>query len=78
MTMYKDKTELKGMINSVYGICVTDVCKDENIYDGEGIHNSRRNLFGGILEFQDNYVYTDTDSIKELNQDLRRSEIRDT
>lgn len=110
LELYRDKTELKGvkgkeveylvskgMINSVYGMCVTDICKDENIYDGEwsvekgdlvsliNKYNtnkrrflyyawgvwvtaySRRNLFNGILEFQDNYVYSDTDSIKVLD-----------
>lgn len=48
LELYKDKTELKGvkdkeieylvskgMINSVYGMCVTDPCKDDQIYDGE-------------------------------------------
>lgn len=110
LELYKDKTELKGvkgkeveylvakgMINSVYGMCVTDICKDENIYDGDwrvekgdlvaliNKYNkskqrflyyawgvwvtaySRRNLFNGILEFGDSYVYSDTDSIKVLN-----------
>lgn len=48
LELYKDKTELKGvkgkeveylvakgMINSIYGMSVTDPCKDESIYDGE-------------------------------------------
>lgn len=48
LDLYKDKTELKGvkgkeaeylvtkgMINSVYGMCVTDPCRDENLYDTE-------------------------------------------
>ena len=46
LELYKDKTELKGvegkeveylrskgMINSCYGMCVTDPCRDENIYE---------------------------------------------
>ena len=46
--LYKDKTELKGVegkeldylkgkenLNSAYGMCVTDVCRDEIIYDEE-------------------------------------------
>ena len=48
LELYKDKTELKdviekieeymvskGMINALYGMCVTDPCRDENIYDNE-------------------------------------------
>lgn len=109
LQLYKNKTELKGvegkeveylvskgMINSTYGMCVTDPCKDENIYDTEwktekadletliNKYNesrqrflyypwgvwitayARRNLFDGILEFKDDYIYSDTDSIKVL------------
>lgn len=88
----------KGMLNSVYGMCVTDMCKDESVYkDGEwhtepvdlikaiekenksvkrflfypwGIWvtaYARRNLFLGITECRDDYVYADTDSIKMLH-----------
>ncbi len=111
LQLYKDKTELKGvtgkeveylvskgMINSCYGMCVTDPCRDENIYDDSGwaikradvvelidkynknnnrvlfypwgvwvTAYARRNLFSGIFEFRDDYVYSDTDSIKCLN-----------
>lgn len=111
LELYKDKTELKGveekiveylvskgMINSVYGMCVTDPCRDENIYDNDiwstkkanieelieqynknpqrvlyyawGVWvtaYSRRNLFSGILEFRDDYIYSDTDSLKVIN-----------
>lgn len=48
LDLFRDKTELKGvkgkeveylvakgMINSVYGMCVTDPCKDEQLYDNE-------------------------------------------
>ncbi len=48
LKLYKDKTELKNvieredeymkskeMINSCFGMCVTDICKDEQIYNGE-------------------------------------------
>lgn len=114
LQLYRDKTMLKGvegkeseylvskgMINSVYGMCVTDPCKDENLYE-EGkdwfiekadlktllyVYNksntrclyypwgvwitayARRNLFDGILEFKDDYIYSDTDSIKVLNHE---------
>ena len=112
LELYKNKTELKGvtgkeveyliskgMINSVYGMCVTDICKNEATYDtqwGEikadvkalidkynndrqrflfyawGVWvtaYSRRNLFTGILEFKNDYIYSDTDSLKVFNAD---------
>lgn len=115
LTLYKNKTELKGvegkeveylvskgMINSTYGMCVTDICKDESLYDDEwhtekadlvtlinryNTNNqrflfypwgvwitayARRNLFDGILEFQDDYIYSDTDSIKVLNAEAHK------
>lgn len=118
LELYKDKTELKGvkgkeaeylvtkgMINSVYGMCVTDPCRDENIYDTEW-HNTkndieamidkynkshnrflfypwgvwvtayaRANLFTGILEFGNDYVYSDTDSVKVLNPENHKEYI---
>lgn len=91
----------KGMLNALYGMCVTDICRDEIDFDGkywETIHNTekdietkindynnsksrflnylwgvfvtayaRRNLYTGILEFGDDYIYSDTDSIKAKN-----------
>lgn len=110
LELYKDKTELKGveekiveylvskgMINAVYGMCVTDPCKDDIIYDTEWSEKkanieellerynknnqrflyyawgvwitayARRNLFSGICEFKDDYIYSDTDSLKVVN-----------
>ena len=119
LELYRDKTELKGvedkiveylvskgMINSVYGMCVTDPCKNDNVYDGNGWHTdladidkliskynssasrtlyypwgvwvtayARKNLFTGIIEFKDDYVYSDTDSIKVLNINKHREYI---
>ena len=119
LDLYKDKTELKGveekiveylvskgMINAVYGMCVTDPCRDEIIYEDDlwsskradtkslidrynrnqqrvlfypwGVWvtaYSRRNLFSGILEFKDDYVYSDTDSIKVVNFDSHKDYI---
>lgn len=112
LEVYKNKTELKGvkgaereylhnkeLLNSMYGMCVTDIIQDLNTYDDvEGwqletqnynellnkYNNSknrflfypwgvfvtayaRKNLFSGILECRNDYIYSDTDSIKILN-----------
>lgn len=119
LELYKDKTELKGvkgkeveylvskgMINSCYGMCVTDPCRDENIYEDDlwsvkkadietlidkynrnnnrvlyypwGVWvtaYARRNLFTGILEFKNDYIYSDTDSIKVLNVEAHKDYI---
>lgn len=114
LNLYQDKTELKGvqgkeveyllskgMLNSVYGMCVTDIVKDNAIYNDDenwgmdkvdideeiekynGSKNrflyyawgiwvtayARRNLWTGILAVGEDYVYSDTDSIKALNYD---------
>ena len=87
----------KGMLNSVYGMCVTDIVRDEIIYLDEwgkepadkekqiqkynesynrflyypwGVWitaYARRNLWLGIKAINDDYVYSDTDSVKFLN-----------
>lgn len=108
--LYEKKTKLKGvagaeteylnakeMLNSCYGMCVTNPLRDEYEYVGEWgekpltsaekddalfkYNNSknrflfypwgvfvtayaRRNLFSGIYEIKDDYLYSDTDSIK--------------
>ena len=110
--MYDKKTRLKGipekhgeymrskgMLNSCYGMCVTDIVRDEHVYSNDGgweLQNgdgekqvlqynksknrfllypwgvwvtayARRNLWSGILNAGDDYVYSDTDSIKIKN-----------
>ena len=114
--LYKMKTELKGvegmeneylsskeMLNSCYGMCVTNPMRDVIKYDSENdewnekelneseqateliMHNSsrnrflyyiwgvfvtayaRRNLFTAIYELKDDYIYSDTDSVKFIN-----------
>lgn len=112
--LYQDKTQLKGvegkeveymqskeMLNSCYGMCVTDIARDEFVYNNDiwetikptneklqeelekynkskkrflfyvwGIFvtaYARRNLFTGIFEFGNDYIYSDTDSIKVIN-----------
>lgn len=118
LKLYSDKTTLKdveameveyllskGMLNSVYGMSVTDIVRDEIIYtDDWGMENAnieeqiekynkswnrflyypwgvwvtayaRKNLWLGILAIGDDYVYSDTDSIKCLNYDIHKSYI---
>ena len=111
LKLYQDKTTLKGvegkeaeylsskeMVNSCYGMCVTDPVRDEIIYFCDWLEPvpadvceaiakynknpgrflfypwgvwvtayARRNLFTGILEFKEDYIYADTDSIKAIN-----------
>jgi len=110
LSLYQNKTTLKGvkgkeveyllskgMLNSTYGMTVTDIVKDEITYDDDwgtepvslddeiekyntkksrflfypwGVWvtaYARRNLWLGILAFKDDYIYSDTDSIKCLN-----------
>ena len=110
--LYQDKTTLKGvegkeqeyqhakgLLNSTFGMCCTDISKDLVTYIDDWdvekadisenlkkYNNSpkrflfypwgificalaRRNLWSGILEFGNDYVYADTDSIKCMNID---------
>ena len=110
LKLYNDKTILKDVegkeveylvskenLNSCYGMCVTDPCRDEILYNQEWSSESpnveeclktynksikrflyypwgiwvtaynRMNLWSGILEFGDDYLYSDTDSLKVLN-----------
>lgn len=128
LTLYAKKTELKGvkgkeneymklkeLINSCFGMIVTDIVRDEityidNLWPGEGTRKNeekpkpdyekkiaqynnnngrflfyawglyvtayaRRNLFTGILEFAEDYIYSDTDSIKVRNAEKHMSYI---
>lgn len=127
LKLYKDKTELKGvsgkeaeylnskeMLNSCYGMSVTDICREEFTYSDEkkrwldsderpkvdyenkitkynnsrsrflfyawGVFvtaYSRRNLFTGILEFGEDYLYSDTDSIKVINAEKHAAYINE-
>lgn len=111
--LYESKTKLKGvegkeveylnskeMLNSCYGMSVTNPLRDEFTYNGEWDVNAmtaeqraellykyntsknrflfypwgifvtayaRRNLFTGIYEAKEDYIYSDTDSIKIMN-----------
>ena len=89
----------KGMLNSLYGMTVTDIAKPEITYDddwGKELVNlpevideynnkknrflyypwgvvvtalARQNLWSGILELGNDYIYSDTDSVKFINRD---------
>lgn len=98
----------KGMLNSVYGMCVTDIVRDNITYEDdwqlekytiemmneqiEKYNNSsnrflyypwgvwvtayaRKNLWNGILEIGNDYVYSDTDSVKFLNYEKHKEYI---
>lgn len=110
LELYQGKTELKGvegkeveymlskgMLNSIYGMSVTDIVQDTHTYEktwdvepadlGAQIEKynesktrflyypwgvwitaySRRNLWTGIVSIGEDYIYSDTDSIKMLN-----------
>ncbi len=121
LEFYKSKTTLKGvsgketeylvgkgMLNSVYGMCVTDIIRDlieyaeewqitkvdaemmeEQIEKYNGGKNrflyypwgvwvtayARRNLWNGILEMKDDYIYSDTDSLKFLHYERHKEYI---
>lgn len=109
--LYKKKTVLKDVkgceveylhskenLNSLYGMCVTDIARDnieykndEWVNNGKNIDKSvneyntnklrflnyawgvwctsyaRKNLYSGIIEVGNDYIYSDTDSIKFFN-----------
>ena len=121
--LYEQKTKLKGvagkeveyllskgMLNSAYGMAVTDIVRDSLEYVQElsadgwvdtkadsfsqlnhyntnkarflyypwGVWvtaHARHNLFTGIQEFGEDYVYSDTDSIKAINMDAHQDYI---
>lgn len=123
LDLYEAKTTLKGvegreidymvsknMINSCYGMMVTNIVRNELDYDGEWIErkltdesaisqlktynndwtrflfyawgvyvtaHARHNLFSAILEFGEDFVYADTDSIKGLNFKKHEKWIKD-
>lgn len=120
LKLYEDKTQLKDVegseaeymfakanLNSLYGMTVTDIVRDEITYEDREWHknepdlskaikkynNSRArfmfypwgvwvtayarvNLWTGIIAVQNDYVYSDTDSIKILNGNKHRDYIR--
>lgn len=122
LKLYQGKTELKdvvgyeveyllskGMLNSIYGMSVTDVVKDNALYDDynenwlterpdthEEIEKynesrnrflyyawgiwvtayARRNLWTGIIDIGDDYIYSDTDSLKLINYEKHTDYIK--
>lgn len=123
LKLYEAKTQLKGvedreveymnskeMLNSTYGMCVTNPLREEFTYEGEWdtehltddmkrekiykYNNSknrflfypwgifitayaRRNLFTAIKQTKDDYIYSDTDSVKITNGDRHKKYFRD-
>lgn len=118
LSFYEDKNKLKGvkgreaeyvlkkaMLNSLYGMCVTDIIRDDITYTSDwcvcshteneyedlvnkynddnrilyypwGIFITayvRRIITNAILELGDDYVYSDTDSVKFLNLEKHKS-----
>lgn len=119
LDLYENKTKLKGvqgkeveylqskeMLNSCYGMCVTNPLREEYVYNGAWDTNelsneeksemlqkyndsknrflfypwgvfvtayARRNLFTAIYEAKQDYIYSDTDSIKLLNADKHKN-----
>ena len=111
LDLYEKKTVLKGveesvieynqskeMLNSCYGMCVTDIIREEIDYTNDmwgkipaspeedlrkyndrknrflcyqwGVWvtaYARRNLFSAIYELKDDYIYSDTDSVKFIH-----------
>lgn len=119
LTLYEDKTQLKDVegkeveymqakanLNSLYGMTVTDIVRDEIYYDNhewiseqpdledaiKRYNNSRArfmfypwgvwvtayarvNLWTGIISAKNDYVYSDTDSLKMLHGDKHKDYI---
>lgn len=122
LNLYQKKTTLKGLeddnskinymnskeqLNSCYGMCVTDICRDEIVFNSnddncdwsresvdigkalEKYNNSKQrflsytwgvwvtayarfNLFTGIHELGEDYIYSDTDSVKFKNYEKHK------
>lgn len=101
-------SKFKEFVNAIYGMCVTDIIRDDYIYTAAGWDKteadaagqidkynssknrflyypwgvwvtaySRRNLFTAIKELGDDYVYSDTDSVKYLNHDKHKKYFED-
>lgn len=98
----QEYSESKSMLNSTYGMIVTDICRPEIEYDGtwslthpdyykaiEDYNNARgrflyypwgvwvtaharRNILEAIHAIGDDYVYSDTDSVKYLHPERHR------
>ncbi len=121
LTLYGNKTRLKGieesiveymnskeMLNSCYGMCVTDICRTEIDYTSDewgtippspeeqikkyneqknrflcyqwGIWvtaYAQRNLFTAIYNLKEDYIYSDTDSVKFINYEKHKQYFED-
>ena len=101
--MEREYMRSKNQINSLYGMCVTNPCRDEILYEedewgelapnvaetlekyntsksrflfyGRGIWctaYARNNLWKAIYNLKNDYIYSDTDSVKIFNIDKHR------
>lgn len=122
LDFYSKKTKLKGVqgmekeyqnskenVNAIFGMMVTDIIREENIYKNDvwtsqmpdnidelldkyntsqnrflfylwGLYitaYNRMHLWSGILEFGEDYIYSDTDSIKCLNYEKHINYVND-
>lgn len=122
LDFYSKKTQLKNVdgaekeyqnakenVNSIFGMMVTDIVREEFKYDNNnwirekpsnikkilekynkslnrflfymwGLYitaYNRRNLWSGIIEFKQDYIYSDTDSIKCINAEKHMNYIND-
>ena len=99
--MEKEYQNSKENVNSIFGMMVTDIVRDEYKYENDewtlsdvdidktlqsyntskkrflfylwGVYvtaYNRMNLWSGIIEFGEDYIYSDTDSIKGMNIDV--------
>lgn len=117
LELYKEKTELKDvqgkerdylhskeLLNSVYGMCVTNTIKSNVIYDNDEWGESELNLYDSVKKYNDDktrflfyvwgiyitayarnrlyeaiiacgrdYVYSDTDSVKLMNNESHKN-----
>lgn len=116
LDLYQKKTQLKGieeyiaeymnskeLLNSCFGMCVTDIVRTEIEYDNDtwqkapsnpeeeiNKYNNKkdrflcyqwgvwvtayaqRNLFNAIYELKEDYIYSDTDSVKFINYEKHK------
>ena len=99
----EEYSQMKSMLNSTYGMIVTDICRPDIIYDGNWDYiypdyetkiqeynesrsrflfypwgvwvtaHARRNILEAIYAMGNDYVYSDTDSVKYIYPDKHKA-----